>query len=105
MPRYQTTKRKKAAKARKKAIGSYSRDKRVLKRWAVHGSKKDYEKLRSTATKFAETAPDYVLPEAVDELATVDRRRMLQLIHEEPHDVLLTVLGRAVQQSLLIPRR
>ena len=49
MPKYATTRRRKAATARKKAVNRYTRDKRILKRWAAHGTKKDYAKLRRVA--------------------------------------------------------
>jgi hypothetical protein len=83
MPKYATTRRRKAATARKKAVNRYTRDKRILKRWAAHGTKKDYAKLRRVTD--SAPPPEYVLPAAVDELGTIDRRRMVELLHQEPH--------------------
>ena len=65
MPKY-TTKKAAIAKRRQKTVTkSISRDKRILKRWAATGSAADYEKLRKYATKLADKAPDYVLPEVL----------------------------------------
>ena len=83
MPKYATTRRRKAATARKKAVNRYTRDKRILKRWAAHGTKKDYAKMRRVTD--SAQPPEYILPTAVDELGTIDRRRMIELLHQEPH--------------------
>ena len=85
MPKYTANKRARARKARKKEVNRFSRDKRILKRWAALGSGKDYENLRRVATSHADNAPSYISGTAVDELATVDKRRMLELIGQEPH--------------------
>ena len=57
MPRY-TSKKKAAAKRRRKTVTkSISRDKRILKHWAVRGTARDYEKVRQYAAKFEADAP------------------------------------------------
>ena len=83
MPKY-TTKKAAAAKRRQKTVTkSISRDKRILKRWAATGSAADYEKLRKYATKLADKAPDYVLPDVLRLLQTTDRRRLVEAIHAD----------------------
>ena len=83
MPKY-TSRKKAAAKRQRKTIGkSISKDKRILKRWAARGSPADYTKLRRYATKYAQKAPDYVSKEALEQLATTDRRRMLESLHND----------------------
>jgi len=85
MPKYTANRRARAKKARTKEVNRFSRDKRILKRWATTGTGKDYENLRRVATNHADNAPSYISGVAVDELATVDKRRMLELIDQEPH--------------------
>jgi len=83
MPKY-TTRKKAAQKRQRKTIGkSISKDKRILKRWAAQGSTADYAKLRRYATKYAPKAPDYVSKEALEQLATTDRRRMVESLHND----------------------
>ena len=83
MPKY-TTKKAAIAKRRQKTVTkSISRDKRILKRWAATGSAADYEKLRKYATKLADKAPDYVLPDVLRLLQTTDRRRLVEAIHAD----------------------
>ena len=81
MPRY-TSKKKAAAKRRRKTVTkSISRDKRILKHWAVRGTARDYEKVRQYAAKFEADAPDYVMASEMDKLKTVTRRSMLEDLH------------------------
>jgi hypothetical protein len=83
MPKY-TTRKKAAAKRQRKTIGkSISKDKRILKRWAAQGSVADYAKLRRYVAKYAPKAPDYVNKEALQQLATTDRRRMVESLHND----------------------
>ncbi len=83
MPKY-TSRKKAAAKRQRKTIGkSISKDKRILKRWAAQGSTTDYAKLRRYVTKYAPKAPDYVSKEALEQLATTDRRRMVESLHND----------------------
>ena len=84
MPKY-TSKKKAAAKRKKTTVtGSISRDKRILKRWAVSGKSADYEKLRKFASQLRDQAPDYVMPEVLDQLENVNRRRLVEHIHNSP---------------------
>ena len=84
MPKY-TSKKKAAAKRKQTTVtGSISRDKRILKRWAVSGKSADYEKLRKFASQLRDQAPDYVMPEVLDQLANVNRRRLVEHIHNSP---------------------
>ena len=85
MPKYSAKRVKKRARARKKATRGFTRDKRILKRWAVAGTHKDYAKLRRHAERQSDSAPSYVLPSTMEDLRSVDRRRMIELIHDEPH--------------------
>ena len=85
MPKYTANKRARQKRNRKKEVNRFTRDKRILKRWAHIGGGKDYENLRRVAGQHAEDAPSYISTSAVDELATVDKRRMLELIGQEPH--------------------
>jgi hypothetical protein len=83
MPKY-TSRKKAAAKRQRKTIGkSISKDKRILKRWAAQGSAADYAKLRRYVTKYSPKAPDYVNKEALEQLATTDRRRMVESLHND----------------------
>ena len=83
MPKY-TSRKKAAAKRQRKTIGkSISKDKRILKRWAAQGSTADYAKLRRYVTKYTPKAPDYVSKEALERLATTDRRRMVESLHND----------------------
>ena len=83
MPKY-TTRKKAAQKRQRTTIGkSISKDKRILKRWAAQGSTADYAKLRRYATKYGAKAPDYVSKEALEQLATTDRRRMVESLHND----------------------
>ena len=81
MPRY-TSKKKAAAKRRRKTVTkSISRDKRILKNWAVRGTARDYEKVRQYAAKFEAEAPDYVHVSEIDKLKNATRRSMLEDLH------------------------
>ena len=81
MPRY-TSKKKAAAKRRRKTVTkSISRDKRILKNWAVRGTARDYEKVRQYAAKFEAEAPDYVHVGEIDKLKNATRRSMLEDLH------------------------
>ena len=83
MPKY-TTRKKAAQKRQRKTISkSVSKDKRILKRWAAQGSAADYAKLRRYAAKYAPKAPDYVSQAALEQLATTDRRRMVESLHND----------------------
>ena len=85
MPRYSTKRKKRASRAQKHATRGYTRDKRILKNWAVRGTDKDYARLRRLADKHSADPPSYILPQTFDELATIDRGRMVQNLHDEPH--------------------
>ena len=83
MPKY-TTKKAAAAKRRQKTVTkSISRDKRVLKHWAASGTERDFQRLRAAATKFKDKAPDYVLPGVMEQLETINRRRLVEAIHAD----------------------
>ena len=85
MPRYTARRKRTRQRNQKKITKGFTRDKRILKRWAVSGSHKDYEKLRRYADTYSAEAPEYVLPSTMDKLATIDRRRLVSKIHDEPH--------------------
>ena len=85
MPHYATRKTRRKRKQQKKMTRGFTRDKRILKRWAVRGTLKDYEKFRRHADALSQETPEFVLPSVVDQLATADRARMVAAIHKEPH--------------------
>ena len=85
MPRYSVRKNRTRKRKQKKITKGFTRDKRILKRWAANGTNKDYEKLRRYADTYSAEAPEYVLPTTMDELATIDRGRLISKIHDEPH--------------------
>ena len=85
MPHYATRKTRRKRKQQKKMTRGFTRDKRILKRWAVRGTLKDYEKFRRHADALSQETPEFVLPSVVDQLATADRGRMVAAIHKEPH--------------------
>ena len=83
MPKY-TTKGAAARKRQRKTISkTVSKDKRILKRWAAQGTASDYAKLRKYATKYASKAPEYVDATALNELQNIDRRRMIENLHND----------------------
>jgi len=100
MPHYSTKRKKRASRAQKHATRGYTRDKRILKHWAARGTHKDYARLRRHADKHSADPPSYILPQTFDELATIDRGRMVSALHDEPHggswfmDGLNWLLGR-----------
>lgn len=85
MPQYTARRKRTKQRKQKKITKGFTRDKRILKRWAVEGTEKDYQKLRRYADTYSAEAPEYVLPSTMDELATIDRRRLIAKIHDEPH--------------------
>ena len=72
MPRYTAKRNRTRQRQQKKVTRGFSRDKRILKRWAISGTDKDYEKFRRYADMHAVDAPEYVLPSTMDQLATAN---------------------------------
>ena len=85
MPRYTAKRNRQKQRRQKKVTRGFSRDKRILKRWAISGTDKDYERFRRYADMHAVDAPDFVLPSTMDELAAANRQSMVKNIHAEPH--------------------
>ena len=63
MPKYKTRKRAKAQKRRRRMVAAVPRDKRILMRWALEGTDKDYKKLNELARRRMLDAPEWWIRE------------------------------------------
>ena len=103
MPSYIARRNRKKQRARRAVTGGMTRDRRILKRWAVAGSPKDFARLRALAS--TPIVPEWVDDHTMASLQDLDRASLLKHLHNAAHgganflDGLLWVLSLAPSRN------
>ena len=82
MPRYQSRKKSRKVREKKRVRAQVPRDHRKLSHWAVRGTHQDYEVLRKHARDLEPEKPSYVSEAALNLLQNADRNKLIKAANQ-----------------------